>query len=53
MLVESAATTSMIFMILIGALIFANFINYTSLPTDLRTALVRAVRGVRSPGAGD
>jgi tripartite ATP-independent transporter DctM subunit len=35
-LVESAATTSMIFMILIGALLFANFINYTSMPADLK-----------------
>ena len=35
-LVESARTTSMLFMILIGALIFANFINYTSMPNDLR-----------------
>ncbi len=35
-LVESARTTGMLFMILIGALIFANFINFTSLPGDLR-----------------
>ncbi len=35
-LVESARTTSMLFLILIGALIFANFINYTSMPNDLR-----------------
>jgi tripartite ATP-independent transporter DctM subunit len=35
-LVESARTTSMIFMILIGALLFANFINYTTMPADLR-----------------
>jgi C4-dicarboxylate transporter, DctM subunit len=34
-LVESARTTSMLFMILIGALVFANFINFTSMPTDL------------------
>jgi len=34
-LVESARTTSMLFMILIGALIFANFVNYTSMPRDL------------------
>lgn len=34
-LVESARTTSMLFMILIGALLFANFINYTSMPQDL------------------
>ncbi len=35
-LVESARTTSMIFMILIGAFLFANFLNYTTLPGDLR-----------------
>jgi len=35
-LVESARTTSMLFMILIGALLFANFINYTTMPADLR-----------------
>jgi tripartite ATP-independent transporter DctM subunit len=36
-LVESARTTSMLFMILIGALIFANFINYTTMPADLKS----------------
>jgi tripartite ATP-independent transporter DctM subunit len=35
-LIESVRTTSMLFMILIGALIFANFINYTTMPTDLK-----------------
>ena len=35
-LVESARTTAMLFLILIGALIFANFINYTSMPNDLK-----------------
>jgi len=35
-LIESARTTAMLFMILIGALIFANFINFTSMPHDLR-----------------
>jgi C4-dicarboxylate transporter DctM subunit len=35
-LVESARTTAMLFMILIGALIFANFINYTTMPSDLK-----------------
>ncbi|MBI3436851.1 MAG: TRAP transporter large permease [Proteobacteria bacterium] len=34
-LVESARTTSMLFMILIGALLFANFVNYTTMPADL------------------
>ena len=34
-LVESAATTGMIFTILIGALIFANFINSTTMPTEI------------------
>ena len=35
-LVESALTTSMLFMILIGALVFASFINFTSMPSDLK-----------------
>ncbi|HEY9531820.1 MAG TPA: TRAP transporter large permease [Burkholderiales bacterium] len=34
-LVESARTTSMLFMILIGALMFAEFINITTMPNDL------------------
>ncbi len=34
-LVESAITTGMIFTILIGALIFANFINMTGMPGEL------------------
>jgi tripartite ATP-independent transporter DctM subunit len=36
-LVESARTTAMLFVILIGALIFANFVNFTTMPADLRT----------------
>jgi tripartite ATP-independent transporter DctM subunit len=35
-LIESARTTSMLFLILIGALLFANFVNYTTMPSDLR-----------------
>ena len=35
-LVESARTTGVLFLVLIGALIFANFINFTSLPGDLQ-----------------
>ena len=35
-LVESARTTAMLFTIVIGAAIFANFLNFTSLPTDLK-----------------
>jgi C4-dicarboxylate transporter DctM subunit len=34
-LVESARTTAMLFMILIGALMFAEFINITTMPADL------------------
>ncbi|WP_298924869.1 TRAP transporter large permease [uncultured Ramlibacter sp.] len=34
-LVESARTTAMLFTLLIAATIFANFINFTSLPGDL------------------
>jgi len=35
-LVESARTTGMLFLILVGALVFANFVNYTSMPGDLK-----------------
>lgn len=35
-LVESACTTAMLFAILIGALIFSNFINFTGMPGELR-----------------
>jgi C4-dicarboxylate transporter, DctM subunit len=35
-LVESARTTAMLFAILIGALMFAEFVNYTSMPNDLK-----------------
>jgi tripartite ATP-independent transporter DctM subunit len=40
-LLESARTTSMLFMILIGALVFANFINFTSLPGELQAFVQR------------
>ena len=40
-LVESARTTSMLFMILIGALMFAEFVNITSMPTDLKDFVTR------------
>jgi C4-dicarboxylate transporter DctM subunit len=35
-LIESSRTTAMLFMILVGALVFANFINYTTMPADLK-----------------
>ena len=35
-LVDSARTTGMLFMILVGALVFANFVNFTSMPNDLK-----------------
>ena len=35
-LMESARTTGMLFMILVGALVFASFVNYTSMPADLK-----------------
>ena len=35
-LVESARTTAMLFTILIAAMMFANFINFTSMPGDLK-----------------
>jgi C4-dicarboxylate transporter, DctM subunit len=38
---ESARTTAMLFMILIGALIFAEFINITTMPADLKAFVTR------------
>ncbi len=35
-LVESARTTAMLFTLLIAATLFANFVNYTSMPMDLK-----------------
>jgi C4-dicarboxylate transporter DctM subunit len=40
-LVESARTTSMLFLILIGALMFAEFVNITSMPDDLKNFIQR------------
>jgi C4-dicarboxylate transporter DctM subunit len=40
-LVESARTTAMLFMILIGALIFAEFVNITTMPADLKGFITR------------
>lgn len=40
LLEESGRTSAMLFTILIGASLFANFINYTTMPVDLRDAVV-------------
>ena len=40
-LVESARTTSMLFLILIGALMFAEFVNITTMPTELMGLVTR------------
>jgi tripartite ATP-independent transporter DctM subunit len=40
-LIESARTTSMLFLILIGALMFGEFVNITSMPADLRAIVSR------------
>ncbi len=40
-LLESGRTTAMLFMILIGALVFADFVNITSMPADLRAFVTR------------
>jgi tripartite ATP-independent transporter DctM subunit len=40
-LVESARTTAMLFVILIGALMFAEFVNITTMPGDLRALVIR------------
>jgi tripartite ATP-independent transporter DctM subunit len=39
-LAESARTTSMLFVILIGALLFASFVNYTTMPADLKALVI-------------
>ncbi|MEO8310492.1 MAG: TRAP transporter large permease [Caldimonas sp.] len=36
-LIESARTTAMLFIILVGALVFSNFVNYTGMPGQLRS----------------
>lgn len=41
-LVESARTTAMLFTLLIAATLFANFVNFTSLPVDLKDAITQA-----------
>jgi C4-dicarboxylate transporter, DctM subunit len=38
-LLESARTTAMLFMILIGALMFSEFINITTMPADLKAVV--------------
>jgi tripartite ATP-independent transporter DctM subunit len=38
---DSARTTAMLFVILVGALIFSNFLNYTTMPTDLTALITR------------
>ncbi|HTP60622.1 MAG TPA: TRAP transporter large permease [Burkholderiales bacterium] len=40
-LVESARTTSMLFLILIGALMFAEFVNITTMPQELKDLVQR------------
>jgi len=40
-LLERARTTSMLFMILIGALIFAEFANIATMPSDLKSWVTR------------
>ena len=40
-LLESARTTAMLFMILIGAFMFADFINITTMPSDLKAFVMR------------
>src|SRR4051812_24281049 len=38
-LIESARTTAMLFTLLIAATLFANFVNFTSMPGDLKTLI--------------
>ena len=41
-LVESARTTAMLFTLLIAATIFANFVNFTSMPSDLKVWITQS-----------
>ncbi|MBI5275671.1 MAG: TRAP transporter large permease [Burkholderiales bacterium] len=41
-LVESARTTAMLFTLLIAATIFANFVNFTSMPSDLKDLITQS-----------
>jgi C4-dicarboxylate transporter DctM subunit len=41
-LVESARTTAMLFTLLIAATLFANFVNFTTLPGDLKNWITQA-----------
>ena len=40
-LVESARTTAMLFTILIAATLFSNFVNFTSMPNDLKDGITQ------------
>ncbi len=40
-LLESARTTAMLFAILIGAMVFTSFVNFTSMPADLRNFILQ------------
>ena len=40
-LVESARTTAMLFTILIAAMLFSSFVNFTSMPTDLKDTILK------------
>ena len=42
-LVESARTTAMLFTILIAATLFSNFVNFTSMPNDLKDGITQLV----------
>ena len=41
-LVESARTTAMLFTLLIAATLFANFVNFTTMPGDLKTLITES-----------
>jgi C4-dicarboxylate transporter, DctM subunit len=41
-LVESARTTAMLFALLIAATIFSNFVNFTSMPNDLKSLITES-----------
>ncbi len=41
-LIESARTTAMLFTLLIAATLFANFVNFTSMPNDLKNLITQS-----------
>ena len=50
---RSARTTAMLFLILIGALMFAEFVNITTMPDDLKSFVIALRPDADHGGGGD